>query len=177
MTSKKPSPLLLIIGKTYGDGDAAVTAASRSKRWVGVPASLDHGSERFRKVNADALHCRARSTHLGQAFIGDTLLADLKDKKLTELRRSEVGFIFQSFNLVPTLTAEENINLPMSLGGRNGREWIDTVIDTVIFVTALPPPERTLWWTAAARCRRSRLQVGRRSSSPTNRPATQAKLR
>jgi putative ABC transport system ATP-binding protein len=80
------------------------------------------------------MHCIAGLDRLtsGEAFIGDTLLADLKDKKLTELRRSEVGFIFQSFNLVPTLTAEENINLPLSLGGRSGdREWIDTVIDTV----------------------------------------------
>ena len=119
--------------KTYGDGDAAVTALHE--------VNVEFGSARFTAImgpsgsgKSTLMHCIAGLDRLtsGEAFIGDTLLADLKDKKLTELRRSEVGFIFQSFNLVPTLTAEENINLPMSLGGRNGdREWIDTVIDTV----------------------------------------------
>ena len=119
--------------KTYGDGDAAVTALHE--------VNVEFGSARFTAImgpsgsgKSTLMHCIAGLDRLtsGEAFIGDTLLADLKDKKLTELRRSEVGFIFQSFNLVPTLTAEENINLPLSLGGRSGdREWIDTVIDTV----------------------------------------------
>jgi len=119
--------------KTYGDGDAAVTALHE--------INVEFGRARFTAImgpsgsgKSTLMHCIAGLDRLtsGEAFIGDTLLADLKDRKLTELRRSEVGFIFQSFNLVPTLTAEENINLPLSLGGRSGdREWIDTVIDTV----------------------------------------------
>ena len=65
-------------------------------------------------------------------FIGETYLADLNDKQLTELRRKQVGFIFQAYNLIPTLTAAENITLPLMLGGDDGdRTWIDRVIDTV----------------------------------------------
>jgi putative ABC transport system ATP-binding protein len=65
-------------------------------------------------------------------FIGETYLATLNDKQLTELRRNEVGFVFQAYNLIPTLTARENITLPMMLGGEDGDEkWIERVIDTV----------------------------------------------
>ena len=65
-------------------------------------------------------------------YIGQTYLASLNDKQLTELRRTAVGFIFQAYNLVPTLTAEENITLPLLLGGSKGDPaWIDRVIDTV----------------------------------------------
>jgi putative ABC transport system ATP-binding protein len=65
-------------------------------------------------------------------YIGDTYLAALNDKQLTELRRTQVGFIFQAYNLVPTLTALENITLPLLLGGTKGdQQWIDRVIDTV----------------------------------------------
>jgi putative ABC transport system ATP-binding protein len=68
----------------------------------------------------------------GAVYIGDTYLASLKDKELTELRRREVGFIFQAYNLIPTLSAEENIRLPLLLGGSKGDEqWINRVIDTV----------------------------------------------
>src|SRR5690606_36848415 len=68
----------------------------------------------------------------GQVFIGDTGLSSLSEKQLTRLRRDKIGFIFQAFNLVPTLTALENITLPMSLAGRSGdRSWLDTVIDTM----------------------------------------------
>jgi putative ABC transport system ATP-binding protein len=68
----------------------------------------------------------------GQCFIGDTDLTSLSDKALTMLRREAVGFVFQSFNLVPTLTAAENITLPMDIAGRKAdREWVDMVIDTV----------------------------------------------
>ena len=68
----------------------------------------------------------------GRVFIGDTDLTQLKDKALTALRRDRIGFIFQAFNLVPTLTALENITLPMRLAGRKPeRAWLDEVIDTV----------------------------------------------
>lgn len=119
--------------KTYGSGDAAVTALRDiNVEFAGAQFTAIMGPSGSGK--STLMHCIAGLDRLtsGDAYIGETRLADLKDKKLTELRRSEVGFIFQSFNLVPTLTAEENINLPLSLGGRNGdREWIDTVIDTV----------------------------------------------
>ena len=68
----------------------------------------------------------------GAVYIGDVELGRLKEKKLTQLRRDHVGFIFQSFNLVPTLTANENITLPMRLAHRKvDRAWVDHVVDTV----------------------------------------------
>ena len=80
------------------------------------------------------LHCTAGLDTLtsGQAFIGSVELGSLDDNHLTMLRRDSIGFVFQAFNLVPTLTAYENITLPLALAGRKGdREWIDQVIDTV----------------------------------------------
>ena len=65
-------------------------------------------------------------------YIGETYLAKLNDKELTELRRKKVGFIFQAYNLIPTLTAHENIMLPLMLGGESGdTAWIDEVVTTV----------------------------------------------
>jgi putative ABC transport system ATP-binding protein len=80
------------------------------------------------------MHCMAGLDTLtsGQAFVGDTDLASLSDKQRTLLRRDRLGFVFQAFNLVPTLTAEENITLPGDLaGGRLDREWFDTVVSTL----------------------------------------------
>jgi putative ABC transport system ATP-binding protein len=119
--------------KTYGVGDAQVHALD------GVTVSFEAG--KFSAImgpsgsgKSTLLHCLAGLDTLttGATFIGDTYLASLDDKALTELRRTNVGFIFQSFNLVPTLTADENIRLPMMLGGETGdKEWIDHVVDTV----------------------------------------------
>jgi putative ABC transport system ATP-binding protein len=80
------------------------------------------------------MHCCAAldSATAGAVFIGDTELSRLGDKELTGIRRDRVGFVFQSFNLVPTLTAEENILLPLSIAGRKpDQQWYDTVIETV----------------------------------------------
>jgi putative ABC transport system ATP-binding protein len=80
------------------------------------------------------MHCAAGLDDLtsGEVYIGDTNLSTLKEKDLTLLRRDKVGFVFQAFNLVPTLTAIENITLPMSLAGRKGdKAWIDSVVNTV----------------------------------------------
>jgi len=80
------------------------------------------------------LHCAAGLDTLtsGQAFVGDADLSQLDDRQLTLLRRDRIGFVFQAFNLVPTLTAQENIMLPLLLAGRSGdQEWIDRVIKTV----------------------------------------------
>ncbi len=80
------------------------------------------------------LHCVAGLDDLtsGSAFIGDVLLGELKEKDLTLLRREKVGFIFQAFNLIPTLDASENITLPIDIaGGDTDTEWFDTVVDTI----------------------------------------------
>ena len=119
--------------KTYGIGDAQVHALD------GVSVSFETG--KFTAImgpsgsgKSTLLHCLAGLDTLtsGATFIGDTYLASLDDKALTELRRTKVGFIFQAFNLIPTLTADENIRLPMMLGGEKGdAEWIDHVVSTV----------------------------------------------
>jgi putative ABC transport system ATP-binding protein len=119
--------------KTYGTGDAEVRALD------GVDVELYEGE--FTAVmgpsgsgKSTLMHCCAAldSATSGSVFIGDTELTALKDKELTRLRRDEIGFVFQSFNLVPTLTAEENILLPLSIAGRRpDQQWYDTVIETV----------------------------------------------
>jgi putative ABC transport system ATP-binding protein len=80
------------------------------------------------------MHCLAGLDTLtsGQILIGDVDLGSLSDAELTRLRRQRIGFVFQSFNLLPMLTAAENITLPMDLAGdKPDREWLRTVIDTV----------------------------------------------
>ncbi len=119
--------------KTYGSGDALVTALA------GVTVELFEGE--FTAVmgpsgsgKSTLMHCCAAldTPTSGRVFVGETELNRLKDKELTRLRRDEIGFVFQSFNLVPTLTAEENITLPLSIAGRKpDKDWYDTVIDTV----------------------------------------------
>ncbi len=80
------------------------------------------------------MHCAAGLDTLtsGSARIGETDLSTLDDRRLTLLRRDRVGFVFQAFNLVPTLTVAENITLPLDLAGRRGdTEWVDALIDVV----------------------------------------------
>src|SRR5262245_16213118 len=119
--------------KLYGIGDATVKALD------GVTVSFEPG--RFTAImgpsgsgKSTLLHCLAGLDSLseGAVFIGETYLATLNDKQLTELRRKQVGFIFQAYNLIPTLTARENITLPLMLGGEDGDgKWIERVIETV----------------------------------------------
>ena len=119
--------------KVYGKGATEVRALDD------VTVAFDTG--RFTAImgpsgsgKSTLLHCIAGLDTLtsGSAFIGDVDLSKLDDNKLTVLRRDKVGFVFQAFNLVPTLTAEENITLPLALAGRKGdRDWIRTVVDTV----------------------------------------------
>jgi putative ABC transport system ATP-binding protein len=121
------------IAKVYGHGDARVVALD------GVTVGIPRG--RYTAImgpsgsgKSTLMHCMAGldSVDSGEVYIGDTELTRLKDKQLTRLRRDKVGFVFQAFNLVPTLTALENITLPMDIAGRKpDREWLDTVIDTV----------------------------------------------
>jgi putative ABC transport system ATP-binding protein len=121
------------LSKVYGDGDTRVVALDD------VSVSLAAG--RFTAImgpsgsgKSTLMHCLAGldSATSGEVFIGDTDLTRLKDKDLTRLRRDQVGFIFQAFNLLPTLTALENITLPMDIAGRRpDQEWVDLVIDTI----------------------------------------------
>jgi len=119
--------------KIYGEGDTAVTALDEVT--VGFPAG------RFTAImgpsgsgKSTLLHCTAGLDSLtsGQAFVAGIDLSRLAERKLTQLRRDRIGFVFQSFNLVPTLTAVENMTLPITLAGRKpDRAWIDHVLDTV----------------------------------------------
>jgi putative ABC transport system ATP-binding protein len=119
--------------KVYGSGDTAVTALD------GVTVQFE--AQRFTAImgpsgsgKSTLMHCIAGLDWLtsGRAFIGDTDLSTLGDRSLTRLRRDKVGFIFQAFNLVPTLTAIENITLPGALAGRKpDRTWLDHVVRTV----------------------------------------------
>jgi len=119
--------------KIYGSGLTEVVALDH------VSAEFDSG--RYTAImgpsgsgKSTLMHCLAGLDTLtsGEMWIGDTNVATLDDKGLTQLRRDHIGFIFQTFNLVPTLTAAENITLPQSLAGRKpDQEWLDRVIDTV----------------------------------------------
>ena len=106
------------------------------------------------------LHCLAGLDTLtsGHVFLGDIDLSTLSEKELTQVRRDRVGFIFQTFNLIPTLTALENITLPMALAGRKpDQEWLDRIIDTVgLARPADAPPVGALGRPAAARRGRAR---------------------
>ncbi|WP_406010519.1 ABC transporter ATP-binding protein [Streptomyces sp. NBC_00637] len=119
--------------KVYGVGDTAVRALD------GVSVAFPAG--RFTAImgpsgsgKSTLMHCAAGLDTLtsGTAYIGDTELRTLDDRRLTLLRRDRVGFVFQAFNLVPTLTVEENIRLPLDLAGeRGGSEWLDALVDAV----------------------------------------------
>ncbi|HEX2046827.1 MAG TPA: ABC transporter ATP-binding protein [Acidimicrobiales bacterium] len=119
--------------KLYGQGETAVRALD------GV--DVDFAPGQFTAImgpsgsgKSTLLHCLAGLDTLsaGSIFIGDTPLGALNERQLTRLRRDRIGFVFQAFNLLPTLTAAENITLPLALAGRRpDPEWFDTVIDVV----------------------------------------------
>jgi putative ABC transport system ATP-binding protein len=119
--------------KIYGRGDNqvvaldGVTVAFEKAKFSAIMGPSGSGKSTL-------MHCLAGLDTLtsGEVYIGDTYLGKLNDKELTELRRRAVGFIFQAYNLIPTLTAEENINLPLLLGGQSpDSEWFGEVVDTV----------------------------------------------
>jgi putative ABC transport system ATP-binding protein len=119
--------------KQYGSGDAAVRALDE--------VTLDIPRARLTAImgpsgsgKSTLLHCMAGLDDLtsGQVFIAGQDLGQLSDRELTVLRRERVGFVFQAYNLVPTINALENITLPFALGGRRAHaDWLDTVITTV----------------------------------------------
>ena len=119
--------------KIYGSGENEVRALDN------VSVSFERG--KFSAImgpsgsgKSTLMHCIAGLDALteGNVFIGDTDLSQLNDKEITKLRREKIGFIFQSFNLIPTLNAYENITLPLTLGKKSGDDaWIKQVIDTI----------------------------------------------
>ncbi|WP_086785013.1 ABC transporter ATP-binding protein [Streptomyces caniscabiei] len=121
------------LSKVYGEGDTKVVALNE--------VSVGFGQSQFTAImgpsgsgKSTLMHCVAGldTFSSGSVRIGDTELGSLKDKQLTKLRRDKIGFIFQAFNLLPTLTALENITLPMDIAGRTpDQEWLDTVIRMV----------------------------------------------
>ncbi len=133
--SQSGSPAARAVGlsKVYGEGETQVVAL-RS-----VDVQFEVG--RFTAImgpsgsgKSTLMHCMAGldSASAGKVFIGESDLTTMKDNDLTRLRRERMGFVFQAFNLVPTLTAEENITLPLDIAGRSvDREWFDLVVGTV----------------------------------------------
>ncbi len=119
--------------KVYGEGDTEVRALD------GV--TVDFTSGQFTAImgpsgsgKSTLMHCLAGLDELtsGSVWIEGTNLTELREKDLTKLRRDRVGFVFQAFNLIPTLTAEENIVLPLSLAGADAdQSWFDEVVTTV----------------------------------------------
>ena len=128
-----PAAAALNASKIYGKDDSEVRALDD----VTVDFQLGHFTAIMGPSGSGKstlMHCLAGLDSLtsGSVCIGDTDLAQLDDKQLTTLRREKVGFIFQAYNLIPTLTALENITLPMDLGGlKPEQEWLDTVIDAM----------------------------------------------
>ena len=131
--SAEPIAKAVELEKSYGLGDATVRALK------GVSVDFERG--RMTAImgpsgsgKSTLMHCLAaldRPTS-GDVVIDGVPIGGLKDRALTQLRRDRLGFIFQSFNLVPTLTAKENITLPLDIAGRKvDQEWFDRVVDTV----------------------------------------------
>jgi len=119
--------------KIYGEGNLEVRALDRinisfrTGEFTAIMGPSGSGKSTL-------LHCIAGLDELtsGDAYIGDQRLSDLSEKELTLLRRKKVGFIFQSFNLIPTLAAHENITLPLDIAGDDvDKEWFDTVVATM----------------------------------------------
>jgi len=119
--------------KVYGAGDTEVRALD------GVSVGFETGQLTAimgpsGSGKSTLMHCVAGLDDLtsGKVFIGDTELGRLTDRDLTLLRRDKVGFVFQSFNLIPTLTAAENLTLPLDLAGRKpDRDWMDNLVTSL----------------------------------------------
>ena len=141
MTMPAPAPLnsdhaaarTVGLWKVYGEGDTQVVALSDVSvafargRYTAIMGPSGSGKSTL-------MHCMAAldSATAGEVFIGDTELTTLNDAELTRIRRDKIGFVFQAYNLVPTLTAQENITLPLDIAGKKiDQEWFDTVVSTV----------------------------------------------
>lgn len=126
-----PAARAVDLVKTYGEEDTQVVALD------GV--NVDFNRNEFTAIMGPSGSGKSTLMHVmagldsatsGSAYIGETDLSQLDDKEITALRRDRLGFIFQSFNLVPTLTAAENITLPTDIaGGRIDKQWFEEVTD------------------------------------------------
>ncbi|HEY6596318.1 MAG TPA: ABC transporter ATP-binding protein [Asanoa sp.] len=133
MTTTRMAARAVGVTKAYGSGETRVLALDS--------VTVDFQASRFTAImgpsgsgKSTLMHCLAGLDAVtgGDVYIGDTRVTGLRDKALTGLRRDKVGFVFQQFNLLPTLTAQENILLPMSIAKRKPDPgWFDTVVDTV----------------------------------------------
>ena len=119
--------------KIYGTGDTVVRALDAidvefpSAQYTAIMGPSGSGKSTL-------LHCLAGLDSLtsGHVYLGDIDLSTLSDREITRVRRDRVGFVFQTFNLIPTLTALENITLPVALAGHKpDQEWLDRIVDTV----------------------------------------------
>jgi putative ABC transport system ATP-binding protein len=129
----EPAARAVDLTKVYGSGETRVVALA------GV--SVDFARERFTAImgpsgsgKSTLMHCLAAldDATSGTVVVGGVDLTGLGDRELTRLRRDRVGFVFQAFNLVPTLTARENITLPLDIAGRTpDPEWFDHVVSTI----------------------------------------------
>ena len=121
------------VSKLYGTGEAAVAALDQ--------VSVGIGAGQFTAIMGPSGSGKSTLLHMlagldrptsGAVYLGDTELSSLKDKALTLLRRDRIGFIFQSFNLLPTMTARENIELPLRIAGRKpDQRWVASIVETV----------------------------------------------
>jgi putative ABC transport system ATP-binding protein len=128
-----PAASAVNVTKRYGTGDAAVAALD--------DVSVAFGRGRFTAIMGPSGSGKSSLLHMlagldrptsGEVFLGDTEITSLRDKRLTQLRRDRIGFIFQSFNLLPTMTAAENIVLPMRIAGRKpDADWVASIVETV----------------------------------------------
>ncbi|WP_330330507.1 ABC transporter ATP-binding protein [Streptomyces sp. NBC_00536] len=132
-TKRQTAARAVGVTKLYGEGEAQVAALR------GVSVEFTAGE--FTAImgpsgsgKSTLMHALAGLDSItdGEVYIGDAEVSGMSDKKLTELRRTKIGFIFQQFNLLPMLTAEENILLPLAIAGRKpSKDWFDRVVDTV----------------------------------------------
>ena len=132
-TGGAPAAQAVELRKVYGSGPTAVTALD------GVSAAFPAGE--FTAImgpsgsgKSTLMHCLAGldTATAGEVYVGGDRLSGMSDKRLTELRRDKVGFVFQQFNLLPTLTAEENITLPLAIAGRKpDPAWFEAVVSAV----------------------------------------------
>ncbi|MGF4042628.1 ABC transporter ATP-binding protein [Paenarthrobacter nitroguajacolicus] len=132
-TQARPAVEAHELTKSYGRADTTVTALNK------VSVSFDAG--KFTAImgpsgsgKSTLMHCLAGldTADSGRILLGGTELTGLNDRQLTALRRERIGFVFQAFNLVPTLTAEQNITLPLALAGTTADAgWLDTVVTTL----------------------------------------------